>query len=226
MTRLRKHPPEVQLALFAGEELGWMENWSVRRHLMACPACRQKITAFSQDRRAFESLSAELPAGIDWDRLSGEMSGNIRVGLAAGEAISAFDPPAEVTTAPGRPDWFHWNAGWAIAAVSVVFAVAFWLNLPRPQAEHLVAALRGIRMDRIGKLVSHDSGSAGATADDVLVEASQGSIQVRENGASLALFHPRSDGVTISVSMQGSAGARYIDSETGQVTINRVYYAQ
>jgi len=49
---------------------------------------------------------------------------------------------------------------------------------------------------------------------------------VRENGGSLALLHPRSDGLTISVNMQGSAGARYIDSDTGQVTINRVYYAQ
>ena len=32
--------------------------------------------------------------------------------------------------------------------------------------------------------------------------------------------------VSVSVSMQGSAGARYVDPDTGQVTINKVYYAQ
>jgi hypothetical protein len=62
--------------------------------------------------------------------------------------------------------------------------------------------------------------------DEVVLEASRSSIQVRENGGTLSLMHPRSDGVTISVNMQGSAGARYVDSDTGQVTINRVYYAQ
>ena len=215
-----KHPAQDQLALFAGGELGWFESWSIRRHLVACPACRKQAADFSQDRRTIRNLSAELPSDIQWDRLADEMAGNIRVGLAAGEAISAFDPPSDAAYA--RPRWFRWHAGWAIAAASAVFAAAFWLNLPGPQAEHLLTALRAIRVERVGKLVQ----SSEATTDEVMVEASRASIQVRENGGSLALLHPRSDGLTISVNMQGSAGARYIDSDTGQVTINRVYYAQ
>jgi hypothetical protein len=225
MTGLRKHPLQSQLALFAGDELGWMETWAVRRHLMACPGCRRQVADFSQDRQVVRDLSGELPSGVDWERLSGEMAGNIRVGLAAGEAISAFDPPADLKAVRTRPVWFQWNAGWAVAAASVVFAVGFWINLPRPQAEHLLTSLRNIRFDRIGKVVQPDSGNAVATTGDVLMEASRASIEVWENGRSLSLLNPRSDGPTISVSTQGSAGARYIDSNTGQVTINQVYYA-
>jgi hypothetical protein len=225
MKRTSKHPPKTQLALFAGEELSWLESWTIKRHLMGCTACQKQVVEFSQDRQTVQELSAELPPGVDWDRLSSEMAGNIRVGLAAGEAISAFDPPSEVEILSSRPAWFHWNAGWAVAAASVVFAVGFWINLPRPQAEHLAAALHGIRFDRIGKIIQRESVNGGVTSGDVLVEASRASIQVWENGASLSLLNPRSDGPTISVSTQGSAGARYIDSDTGQVTINRVYYA-
>ena len=220
-----KHPPQDQLALFAGGEAGWFESWSVRRHLVACPICRKRAADFSQDRQTVRNLSVELPPEVEWNRLADEMAGNIRVGLAAGEAIAAFDRPSDDRTsgvAGARTSWLRWNAGWAIAAASAVFAAAFWLNLPNPQAEHLLTALRAIRVDRAGKLVQ----PAAPAADEVVVEASGSSIQVRENGGSLALLHPRSDGLTISVNMQGSAGARYIDSDTGQVTINRVYYAQ
>ena len=39
-------------------------------------------------------------------------------------------------------------------------------------------------------------------------------------------MHPHSDGATVSVSMQGSAGVRFVDADTGQVTTNKVYYAE
>lgn len=190
--------------------------------MLSCPACRRQVAAFSRDRHALQNLGSQLPPEIDWNRLTDEMVGNIRVGLAAGEAIAAFDHPSQSEDFVVKPHWLRWNAGWALAAASVVFAVAFWLNLPGPQAERLMATLRGIRIDRIGKLVQ----PAVATNDDVRVEASSASIQVWENGQSLSLLHPRSEGLTLSVNMQGSAGARYIDTDTGQVTINRVYYAQ
>ena len=39
-------------------------------------------------------------------------------------------------------------------------------------------------------------------------------------------MHPHSDGGTVSINMQESAGVRYVDADSGQVTTNRVYYAQ
>ena len=254
--KLRQHPPQARLALFAGGELGWIDSSPVARHLMTCSACRKQVSAFSADRQAVQNLTGELPPGLDWHQLSNEMAGNIRVGLAAGEAIAAFDRPSGFDHVRPKPSWLRWNAGWALAVASVVFTIAFWLNLPGPQAEHLLATLRGIRFDRIGNRVVAEPGIADETRPVTMVEASSASVQVWENGGSLSLLHPRSDGLTISVNAisantqgsntqgsntqgsntqgsntqgsntQGSAGARYIDSDTGLVTINRVYYAQ
>ena len=36
----------------------------------------------------------DFPKDLNWNRLAEDMTGNIRVGLAAGEAIARFDRPA------------------------------------------------------------------------------------------------------------------------------------
>lgn len=72
----------------------------------------------------------------------------------------------------------------------------------------------------------HSGGaSAGLNPEEVVLEASSSSIQVRENGRAMSLI-PHSDGATVSVSMHGSAGVSFVDADTGQVTINKVYYAE
>ena len=216
-----RHPAETELALLAGGDLGFWERWRVRRHISRCTDCRQSLDAFQTLREQTHELGTDSPKDVNWNRLADEMTGNIRVGLAAGEAIAGFDR----TFAGARPRRFGWHAATVLACASIVCAAAFWVNLPQQQAEHLVAFFRGIRADRIGTVIKGHGASA-ASPDDVVLEASRSSIQVRENGGSMSLMHPRSDGVTISVNMQGSAGARYVDADTGQVTINRVYYAQ
>ena len=61
----------------------------------------------------------------------------------------------------------------------------------------------------------------------MVLEASPTPIEVKSgNGRALSLMHPRSDSATVSVNMQDSAGVRYVDADTGQATINTVYYAQ
>jgi hypothetical protein len=101
----------------------------------------------------------------------------------------------------------------------VVFVTAFWTSLPREQAQHLTAALQKIFAGQTGR-------HAAVSQDDVMLEASTSAIQVKENGRTMMLTHPRSDGVTVSISMRGSAGVRYVDDDTGQVTTNKVYYAE
>src|SRR5262249_24940382 len=115
-----------------------------------------------------------------------------------------------------------WNAGMVVACATVVFAAAFWINLPQSQMDHLVSALRGVRTERIGKLVQHPP----VLAQDVMLEASSFSLDLSQNGRTLSLMHPRSDAVTVSVSMRGSVGVRYVDADTGQVTTNKVYDAE
>ena len=216
-----RHAAETELALLAGGDLRFWERWRVQRHVGQCADCRRTLEAYHALREQVRELGTELPKDVNWNRLAAEMTGNIRVGLAAGEAIAGFDR----TLAGARPRRLGWHAATVLACASIVCAAVLWVNLPRQQAENLTAFFHRIRAERMGTVI-RGSGTVAASPDDVVLEASRSSIQVRENGGSMSLLHPRSDGVTISVNMQGSAGARYVDADTGQVTINRVYYAQ
>ncbi len=219
MTRgILRHPSEIQLALFAGGDLGVWDRWRVRRHVSACSGCDSQVQAFRAASAQVREVAAELPKDLNWDRLSDEMTGNIRVGLAAGEAIARFDKPIL-----GRgPRRLGWNAALVLAGATAVFGIAFWTSLPQPQADNLLAVFQRIRSGRIGTLVQRTA----LAQDGVVLEASSSLLEVKENGRTLTLMHPRSDGVTVSISMKGSAGLRYVDADSGQVTTNKVYYAE
>jgi hypothetical protein len=56
----------------------------------------------------------------------------------------------------------------------------------------------------------------------VVVQSTVNGIQVREGGQALRLMHAGARDVMYSVNAQGSMRARYVDPETGYVTINSV----
>jgi len=212
------HPTEIQLALFAGGDLGVWDRWQVRRHVSQCSGCENQVQAFRAATAQVREMTAEMPKDLNWDRLSDEMTGNIRVGLAAGEAIARFDKPAL-----GRGSRrLGWNAALVLAGATAIFGIAFWTGLPQPQKENLVAAFSRIRTGRIGTLVPR----APLTQEGAVLEASSSVIEVKENGRTFSLMNPPSAGVTVSISMKGSAGLRYVDADSGQVTTNKVYYAE
>jgi len=213
-----RHPDEAQLALLAGGELGRWERLRVNRHLSRCSACAQQVELMRDVAGDLRKLAAELPQNLNWDQLDEDMRGNIRVGLAAGEAIARFDKPG----LRARPRAWGWNAAMVIACGIVVFVAAFWINLPEQQADHLLGALRRIRPGRIGMPVR----GLDASTDGIVLAASGSSLEVTENGRTMSLLHPQSDAVTVSVSMRGSVGVRYVDADTGQVTTNKVYDAE
>ncbi len=62
-----------------------------------------------------------------------------------------------------------------------------------------------------------------ARFDGVIVQTMPDGIQVRQGGQALQLMHSGARNVTYSVGAQGSMRARYVDPETGYVTINNVY---
>ncbi|HEX5226358.1 MAG TPA: hypothetical protein VFW44_01555 [Bryobacteraceae bacterium] len=219
---MQTHPTEEQIALYSGGDLGRWERWRLARHFAHCAQCRQDVQALRDASNQFRELAgqmAQLPNGLKWDRLAEEMTGNIRVGLAAGEAIASFDKPARSRRR------FHWNAALVAAGAMAIFAVAFWTSLPPQQADHLLSSLERVRTERIGPLVHSSPAAKAAASEEVVLEASSSGIQVKENGRAMSLI-PRSDGTTVSVSMHGSAGVRYVDSDTGQVTTTKVYYAE
>jgi hypothetical protein len=217
-----KHPAEAQIALFSGGDLNRWANWRTARHVAGCADCRAQVQALRDGANLLRELTdrmPQLPNGLHWNRLAEEMTGNIRVGLAAGEAIARFDKPLRVK--PG----LRWNAGVVAVGALAIFAVAFWTSLPTQQADHLMASWKRIRAERIGTLLHSPAPAASPAAEGVILEASSSSIQVRENGRTMSLI-PHADGATVSVNMRGSAGVRYVDADTGQVTTNKVYYAE
>jgi hypothetical protein len=70
-------------------------------------------------------------------------------------------------------------------------------------------------------------GALNSRADEtgMVVSANDKRIELRENGTSLGISQGSAPPLSVSVSVQGSASARYIDTETGQVTITSVSYA-
>ena len=214
-----KHPSVIQLALLAGGDLAAWERWRVRHHLSRCAECKNELAALRMASQQVREVAAELPKDLNWNRLAQEMTGNIRVGLAAGEAIARFDKPA----VHKRPR-LAWNAATALACATMLFAFAFWANIPRPQGEHFLQALKRIATQGMGNAMQRP----GLMQEEVVLEASSSGIQVKENGRTMSLMHPHSDSdsATVSVNMQGSAGVRFIDADSGQVTTNKVYYAE
>jgi hypothetical protein len=212
-----QHPNQVQLALMAGNDLGAWDRWRVGRHVACCASCSSEVLALRTASEQVREVTSKLPENLNWNQLAEEMAANVRVGLAAGEAIARFDKPS-IT---GRPRHFGWNAAMVLACATVVFGAAFWINLPRPQMDHLLSALGRVRTGRIGKLVQHPA----LAGEDVMLSASSLSLDLSQNGRTMSLMHPHSDAVTVSVSMRGSVGVRYVDADTGQVTTNKVYDA-
>ena len=71
-------------------------------------------------------------------------------------------------------------------------------------------------------------GALGTSADDLedrgpTVQVSAAGIQLQQNGGTLGMSQGQERPVNVTLSVQGSARARYIDADTGQVTITGVY---
>ena len=98
-----------------------------------------------------------------------------------------------------KPERLRWRAVGVMAAMTCILLVAWWLN-PAPKGQPV--AFR---------------------APQVEIRTTASGIQLNENGGALTLLHTRGQQKPIIVSAPGTLRARFIDRETGQVTINNVY---
>ncbi len=202
---MSRHAPESNLALYVSGDLGWWDHVFVRVHLNACEQCRLLVEAYRADRARIREAADGMPADVDWNRLAAEMAANIRVGLAAGECVAPR--PRKIVA-------WGWRPVAAMASVAVLLAGAWWLNMPPTETQALGRAVRSIW---------HGRGGAALEERGPVVSASSSGIELRENGSALAVSQGTARPVAVSVSMQGSASARYVDTDTGQVTITSVY---
>jgi hypothetical protein len=190
------HASEYDLALLAGGELGFFSRRRVTSHLKKCPDCRQAYERFLSARIELREGAAELPLHLDWNRLAAEMSANIHLGLAAGEIVAVQTRPRQLT---------GWRPAMVLASALLVVLAAWWVNQPPPAV-----------LEQAGKM-------AAIEVPQVFVESTASGIEVKDHGRILQLRHPEDTDVATSVSLQGAVRARYVDSESGQVTINNVY---
>jgi hypothetical protein len=209
-----KHIAEADLALYVSGDLGLFRGVAVRFHAGRCERCSRLVEAYRADRARIKNIAAEMPEGVDWDRLSAEMTANIRVGLAAGECVARPRQRKAMKLA------VSWRPAAIAAGAVALLSVAWLLNMPAGTTDELGRAMSAILHGR-GSVTN----GASPVADDdrrPVVLANQLGIELRENNNIMGASQDERP-VSVSLSVQGSASARYVNADTGQVTITSVY---
>lgn len=88
-----------------------------------------------------------------------------------------------------------WRVAVAVASIAIVVVGGWWLHMPHPRFPRVEAPL---------------------------VEATSEGIQIREVEGAMTLLSPGGAPVMVSASAEGAMTARFVDEETGLVTVNHV----
>ncbi len=189
------HPAEETLALYAGDELGVWARLRVAHHVRGCDRCGRLVEEFRSTRELLAAGRGRVPAGVEWNRLGAEMSANIRLGLAAGRCVE--QPDRERLHLPWRTP--------AVALPVLLLVVVGWIlqTVPPPAA-----------------MPAHHGTPAETAA---VLEGGPGGIGIEQDGRGFSLMHPRAAQNILSPVGGDLIRARYVDAETGQVTISHVY---
>jgi hypothetical protein len=197
------HPAIEVLALYSRGDLPALPRLRLKTHVMHCAECEHQVELFTDSlfelkhEAATQTLTA-FEAIADWKTLEREMMGNIVVGVAAGRCI---DNVGEKRV---------WLSRLAFGAGLSVLFVAGWItHIPSEQTHHLVASL--------GQII----GLGQKTVPLNMVQATPNAIAVRSQGVTLRILHPPT--AVVSLSGNSSIEARYVDEESGQLTIASVY---
>jgi hypothetical protein len=207
---MKRHVKEIDLALYASGDLRLWQRAAVHLHVRQCESCREAVEEFRADGRALRDAAAGLPEGLDWARLSAEMTANIRVGLAAGECVAPRGHARKFIPMSWRPVAL---ASLVTTMLAALLVGGWWLNMPPQETQALSRAMRSIWHGR--SVILEERGP--------VIEASQEGIELRKDGGALGVSQDAAKLMTVSVSTQGSASAHYVDQDTGQVTITSVY---
>jgi hypothetical protein len=230
------HPEAHELALFVSRDLSAWRNFAVGRHMAACGSCRREVALLVKASSAFASEVEMIPGGAaGWDRLATEMRANIRLGLEAGECIGdalhsdkdmaderpagwyAGWNPARWWNSSRLGEWLQLDANWvrvvsASAAVVLVSTGIWWWQ--HEEATPMSSYFRSEPVVAVEET---------APEGDVVFRTVIDGLQVERGGRSLTLAHTGRAATALTVSLNGSMTAKYVDDDTGQVTIHHVY---
>jgi hypothetical protein len=207
---MTRHVMEADLALYAAGDLPFYRRPLVTLHVRSCDVCRGLVESFQADRvelrGSADAMPANLSTNFNWDQLAAEMTANIRVGLAAGECVAPRERKVAVIS---------WRPVALASGLVVLLAGAWWLNIPRTDTEAIGHAIRQMATGGRTNPAQEERGP--------VVGASPTGVILLENGSRMGIGQGGLEPVMFSVSTQGSASARYVDQDTGQVTITATY---
>ena len=190
------HPVENILALYAGGDLDWADRLRVAFHVRGCGECERQVADLKAIRTSLAAGHSDpIP---DWDRLSDEMTANIRLGISMAECVG----PARREPKFSLAGLFSKPAVLAAAGGLAVLAGGFMLNMPLD------------RISRLWHLTDHSG---------LVLQSTDAGIEMRRDGqAVITVRHPNRKTHEVSANLGGSMSAGYVDDETGQVTIINV----
>jgi hypothetical protein len=188
-----RHISEPDLALASAGDLGLAARLRVWLHVRRCPRCAASLQEFRSLRQALQSSAGgEILSPAAWTGLSSEMTANIRLGLAAGRIVDRNSDVRAFT-----PDPAGWRVAVVMATLTVVLAGGWLLRRPVPA---------GIGLAPIS----------------AIAEANSEGVGIHEGQAGLMLLGSDRESSVMLAGSSGGARARFIDDQTGQVTIHHV----
>jgi hypothetical protein len=198
-----KHPSIENLALYAGKELPWWTRIAVGQHVHGCPQCQQEVALFQGAKAAVGAEVEVMPPGVQWDRLAAEMAANVKLGLEASDAISAYRGSQNRENSLQPTQGMSWRMVAVTTGFVLLLSLGYWLNAAKKSEQ--LAAMRG--------------------PEPIVAEASERGVGMSDGSKGMELHGPKSNprAAFVTVSTRGSAAAQYVDEETGQVTVNNVY---
>ncbi|HEX7359745.1 MAG TPA: hypothetical protein VF283_04570 [Bryobacteraceae bacterium] len=189
------HPSLRTLALYASGDLSRFAIWRANGHVRRCGICSREV-------EAFRSAGAALKRSAEEQALAriGPLAHGKRLEREMTGNIAVGVAAARCVERTGRKHIGLWRGALAAVAVAAIFIVTWLVHTPKPQP-----------------LIAKSSGANAGT----IIETTPGGIAVRSQGASLTILHPAS--AVVSLASGPGVSARYIDEETGEVTITNVY---
>jgi len=188
------HVEDSILALAAARDLDWRQRVEVWFHIRRCRECAATLHEYRRLREGLKKAGAGPEAGGEaWTALEREMKANIALGLAAGRIVE----PVAIRQAPGGVEGSGWRVAVVMATLTGVLASGWLLRRPAP-------------------------GAGGPAWGPAVAEASAEGVGIHEGQAGMMLLAPAKESSVMLAGSAGGARARFIDAETGQVTIHHV----
>ena len=94
-----------------------------------------------------------------------------------------------------------------------------WLSGTRA----LAACASVLALVAMGLFLARPGPPTPVASDTAVLRATANGIELDQGGQTLSLLHGSAEKVTYTAGAQGSMRARYVDADTGNVTINNVY---